>query len=209
VDDGSTDATRSLLEQIRAQRPETIVVAYDDNAGKAEAVRRGIVRALEAHVPFVGYWDADLATPLDEIPRFVGVLRRRPLARCVMGARVQLLGRRIRRHAWRHYAGRLFAMAASLTLNLPVYDTQCGAKLLRATRELDAAVSTPFLTSWIFDVELIARLRAGYRADGRHWNDVFYELPLRRWDDVQGSKLRIKHLVRVVLDLQRIWNTYR
>jgi dolichyl-phosphate beta-glucosyltransferase len=209
VDDGSQDRTRAVLEEIRAQRPDTIVVAYDDNAGKAEAVRRGLIRALETPVDFVGYWDADLATPLDEVPRFVDVLQRRPLVGCVIGARVQLLGRHIHRHPWRHYLGRVFAMAASITLDLPVYDTQCGAKLLRGSRELAGAVSAPFLTSWIFDVELIARLRDASRSSGVEWNEFFYELPLRRWSDVKGSKLRARDLFRVAFDLRRIWRRYR
>ena len=209
VDDGSRDRTRAVLEEIRTQRPDTVVVAYDDNAGKAEAVRRGLVRALESPVDFIGYWDADLATPLEEVPRFVDVLQRRPLVGCVLGARVQLLGRHIRRHQWRHYLGRVFAMAASVTLDLPVYDTQCGAKMLRGSRELAAAVSTPFLSSWIFDVELVARLRDASRSSGIHWNDFFYELPLRRWTDVEGSKLRPRDLFRVALDLRRIWIRYR
>ena len=208
VDDGSSDATRIVLERIRAQRPDTTVVAYDANAGKAEAVRRGAVRALEMRVDFVGYWDADLATPLEEVPRFVDVLRRRPLVACVLGARVQLLGRTIRRSPWRHYFGRLFAAAASITLNMPVYDTQCGAKLLRATPEVTEAFASEFLSSWVFDVELIARLREAYGRSGGEWRDVFYELPLRRWVDVKGSKLRLRDFVRVAFDLRRIWKAH-
>ena len=72
VDDGSTDDTPLVLERLRQQHPRQVcTLRLSANVGKAEAVRRGIGVALRRQPAVVGYWDADLATPLDTIPRFV------------------------------------------------------------------------------------------------------------------------------------------
>ena len=128
------------------------------NAGKAEAVRAGVLRALELEPDSAGYWDADLATPLDAIPHFLRVFEERPQIELVMGARVHLLGRHIERNPLRHYLGRVAATLIALTLKLRVYDTQCGAKLFRTTPVMREVFAAPFASSWAFDVEVLARL---------------------------------------------------
>ena len=81
----------------------------------------------------LGYFDADLATPPGELLRMLDLLERRPDLSFVLASRVALLGRRITRRARRHYLGRVFATFASIFLQIPVYDTQCGAKVFRAS----------------------------------------------------------------------------
>ena len=161
VDDGSTDGTAAALRALAARAADRIdVLALAENRGKAEAVRLGLLRALDGGATVVGYVDADLATPVEEISRLLAELAGRPEVAVVMGARVKLLGTRIERHQWRHYLGRLFATVASLLLALPVYDTQCGAKFFRAGDRLRESLATAFRTRWAFDVELIGRLLA-------------------------------------------------
>jgi glycosyltransferase involved in cell wall biosynthesis len=210
VDDGSTDATRERLRALEKAAPERVrVLALDANQGKAEAVRRGMLEALAGEPSHAGYWDADLATPLEVILDFRRVLDSDPALEIVMGARVRLLGRRIRRQAGRHYLGRVSATVIALALGLPVYDTQCGAKLFRNGPRLRALFAEPFLGGWIFDVELIARRMAQEREPGcPATRSVLYEYPLTQWIDVADSKLRPGAYLRAALDLVRIRRRY-
>ena len=120
----------------------------------------------------------------------------------VFGARVQLLGRSIERQAHRHYLGRIFATAVSLVLDLRVYDTQCGAKLFRVSPELRALFAEPFVSRWIFDVEIIARLINTRRElDLPPVEQAIYEYPLQQWRDVSGSKLTCAAYLKAMGDL--------
>lgn len=210
VDDGSTDETRSVLEKVCSSlgpaRAEMVVLGR--NRGKAEAVRRGAIAAFEHDPEAVGYWDADLSTPLGELEGMMRVLEGRPDTIAVMGSRVRLMGRRIERRPGRHYMGRVFATGAALVLGFPVYDTQCGAKLFRAVPEVRAALTEPFLTRWAFDLEVLARLRRVFGPDPGA-TSVIVEHPLSRWEDVGGSKVRARDTVEIALALWRIHRRYR
>jgi dolichyl-phosphate beta-glucosyltransferase len=202
VDDGSSDDTAARLEALSARAPARIaVMSLDQNRGKAEAVRRGMQEALARGAEIVGYLDADLATPPREARRLVELMLGSPGMQVLLASRVSLLGRDIQRRPLRHYAGRVFASAASLLLGLRVYDTQCGAKLFRRTPQLEAALGEPFLSRWIFDVELIGRLLAGAPGVPPLPIEGIIEEPLLAWRDVPGSKLRPHHLATVSRDL--------
>jgi glycosyltransferase involved in cell wall biosynthesis len=204
VDDGSRDGTRALLEDLREALPALIdVLALPRNQGKAEAVRQGMLRALNQGAMIVGFADADLSTPADELERIVRAAQNHE-ARVVLGARVALLGSQISRTQVRHYLGRLFATAASSLLRLSVYDTQCGAKVFASPDELRAALREPFLSRWAFDVELLGRLVIGAPGVAPIAEEELLEVPLRKWRDVRGSKLSAWHMARAASDLLRI-----
>jgi glycosyltransferase involved in cell wall biosynthesis len=217
VDDGSTDNTFGILQEIqRGGSGRVHSLRLNRNRGKAEAIRQGVLSTFETGTEsgtegstesgpapeFLGYWDADLSTPLNALPLFLEAFEENPDCRLVMGSRVKLLGRNIVRKPFRHYAGRVMATVASLALDLPVYDTQCGAKLFRIDPSLKDAFERPFSDPWIFDVELLARLRAlwGSEAESR-----IIELPLPSWEHVGGSKVRMWDGVRALWGLAFIW----
>jgi dolichyl-phosphate beta-glucosyltransferase len=208
VDDGSTDDTLDVVRGLANRDPRHFeVFSLPRNVGKAEAVRLGVLRALERRPEIVGFWDADLATPLRSVSHFRAVLAERTDLLMVIGSRVRLLGRAIDRRGLRHLLGRLFAIAASNVLGVAVYDTQCGAKLFRAGPATAALFDRSFCARWVFDVELLARLTR-QPAGALAAKDLIYEVPLAEWRDVPGSKLRPRDFARAVLDLARIWWRY-
>lgn len=207
VNDGSRDGTLRLIESLRAADPARFSVLHlEKNRGKAEAVRLGILAALDRTPDFVGFWDADLATPLAELQDFLDVFASRPEIDMVFAARVRLLGRSISRNPRRHYVGRVGATLISSSLGLAVYDTQCGAKLFRASDPMRAIFGEPFLSRWIFDVEIIARFvrQRGRDAAAR----AIYELPIKAWHDVKGSKVKSTDFIRALRDLWKIHRAY-
>jgi len=210
LNDGSTDGTLGVLERLHAVDSTRFrFVHLSRNSGKAEAVRRGILVALDESPDYVGFWDADLATPLDEIPHFCRVLDEHPMLGMVIGSRLRLLGHQIDRRPLRQALGRLFANMAGILLGVGIYDTQCGAKLFRANQTCAALFAEPFRARWIFDVEMFARLVAASRQfGGPGLEHLVYEYPLDRWRDVAGSKLRPHDFVWSLAELVRIYWTY-
>ncbi len=210
VNDGSTDRTADVLRAFAARFPSVVAALnLPKNVGKAEAVRAGMNAALDGGAAITGFWDADLATPFEELDRFLAILNERERVSVVFGSRVQLLGREIARSPLRHYLGRVFATAASLALGLPVYDTQCGAKLFRVVPETRELFAEPFLSRWIFDVEILARLvRRRIATSGPAVTQSVYEMPLNSWCDVRGSKVKPFDFVRAAAELVRIRRRY-
>jgi dolichyl-phosphate beta-glucosyltransferase len=200
VDDGSTDETPRMLANAARLHPDALkVLTLTQNRGKGEAVRHGLREAIASRAEVVAYYDADLSTPIREMARLIRVLDDCPELQAVLGARVALLGHEIRRSAWRHYLGRVFATASSAVLGLPVYDTQCGAKVFRVGPALDRALADPFSSRWAFDVELLGRLRLAAVE-----REAFREVPLRAWRDVAGSKLGPMAALAAATDLVRV-----
>jgi dolichyl-phosphate beta-glucosyltransferase len=118
-----------------------------------------------------------------------------------------LLGREIDRSVLRHYLGRVFATVASLILRLPVYDTQCGAKLFRVTPTTVSLFATPFCSRWTFDVEIIARHIQKVGSVTTAATQII-EFPLYIWKDVAGSKVKPRHFFIAFFDLCRIYLRY-
>lgn len=203
VDDGSKDQTLALLQEFKKQNQKQIeVLALAKNSGKAEAVRLGMKKAYQDQFDLIGYWDADLATPLEDAILFAKKLSENLQLLGIFGSRVLKLGTPIQRKTSRHYLGRIFATCVSFLTQLPVYDSQCGAKLFRSSI-CPQITDSPYISRWFFDVEILMRLKK--TSDP---SVCCFEHPVTKWIDVDGSKLKLKDFIRVPLELLKIRRHY-
>jgi dolichyl-phosphate beta-glucosyltransferase len=189
VDDGSTDATASIVQA----RPEpNLRLLRVPHAGKGAAVRAGM---LASEGDLVVFADADMATPPGELTKLVAALATADVA---LGSRIQPDGSDMRasQPRYRRALGGVFHLLASIWVVGSVKDTQAGFKGF--TREAAHDVfALQKITSIVFDVEVIhlAR-RRGYK---------LALVPIR-WEDVRGSRMRpgARLALRVAWDLFRI-----
>jgi len=205
VNDGSTDKTLDLLNELFKKYPKQVeVLNLNKNVGKAEAIRLGIQKTLSiSNAKFCGFLDADLSTSLNEFKRLFDCFDVE--TQFAFGSRFQRLDSNIKRSLYRHYLGRVFATFASIILKLKIYDTQCGAKCFRKeTAEL--IFNKPFKSQWIFDVELFFRLKEVYKNDSIQI--VSKEVALNEWIEVKGSRIKFLDFLKVPFDLIRLYLHY-
>jgi dolichyl-phosphate beta-glucosyltransferase len=202
VDDGSSDGTAALLRRLESQGSNLRCLVLPRNGGKAEAIRQGLLQAPSSK--WYAYLDADFAASPRELERIYERYKDSDYL-FVLGSRLSRLGARIERTYLRHYLGRVAATCISLLLKLPTYDTQCGLKVIHGSL-IDKLLGAPFLSRWLFDVELLARCRNHLGLESVLRRVI--EEPLSEWQERSGSKLRPRDFVRFPLDLWRIHRRY-
>ncbi|HNW97944.1 MAG TPA: glycosyltransferase family 2 protein [Bacteroidales bacterium] len=208
VNDGSSDNTQEVIDSLAKKNPEKIFsYKLEKNSGKAEAVRQGFIYAIEnINSDYFSYLDADLATPLIEIKRLHSIINKNPNWQLIFGSRFKRLGVTINRKIYRHYLGRVIATFISMILKLPIYDTQCGAKIF--SKELASSLfQLEFISRWLFDVEIFARI---IKQKGREAiYNIAFEEPLQEWVEVSGSKINFLDMIKIPIELIRIKFKYK
>lgn len=207
INDGSTDRTLTVLNDLKSNNGDRIfVIDILKNEGKAQAVRHGMLQILNREdFEYIGFWDADLSAPLEELNSLISAFAANKKIKLAIGSRVKRLGANISRKPFRHLMGRIFSTISGLILKLPVYDSQCGAKLF--TRDIIGLIfEKPFTTNWLFDVEILARVRNKYGM--KETLGIITEIPLKDWKDVGGSKIKLKHFFKVPFQLLQIHKIY-
>lgn len=201
VNDGSTDATGIVLQRLKTDLQNRVqVITLPTNKGKGEAVRRGMLAALQHNFGYTGYLDADLSTPPEEYYRIYqeGLQKQ---ADIILASRIKKIDSRIQRSAVRHITGRMIATLIDFKFRLGYYDTQCGAKIFK-TPVLENIISKGFHTKWFFDVEIFLRIRNGnpaYKA---------VEIPTEIWLNKKGSKINLLSFPVVMKELFTLMARY-
>ncbi|NBL65777.1 glycosyltransferase [Flavobacterium sp. NST-5] len=198
VNDGSTDQTLPILQNISSQNPERcFVISLEKNRGKANAVFQAVQQILAKQYRFIGYFDADFSTPITQFELLLEQIKK-PEIQLAFASRILTLNSGIERKSYRHFFGRIITTIINFKHQLDIYDTQCGAKIFNQNTAR-IAFEKPFKTKWLFDVEIFIRLK-------RH-NLLHHaiEVPIQNWKDVSGSKLGLKNVFGIAREIFLIW----
>lgn len=181
VDDGSKDNTAEVGKKVCAEFPElkTKIIRYEQNRGKGFAVKTGL---LEAEGDVALFSDADLSTPIEELPKLVKPIQdgeydvafgSRALDRSLIGTH----------QPWtREQSGKIFNLMVRTLTGLPFWDTQCGFKAFNM-QKFRPLLELMLVDRFGFDVEfLYVAYFKGLRLQ---------EIPVR-WNDAEGSKLSFR-----------------
>jgi SAM-dependent methyltransferase len=126
VDDGSTDGTRAAVIAAMEEDPRIRLIAYDENHGKANAVRAGFDNARNDVLMIL---DADMAVAPEDLPKFLEPLEN-GTAEFVNGTRL-VYPREGRAMPMANFLGnKAFCFLVSWVLRQRVSDTLCGTKAL-------------------------------------------------------------------------------
>ncbi|MGH9445778.1 MAG: dolichyl-phosphate beta-glucosyltransferase [Terriglobia bacterium] len=178
VDDGSQDATRSILRDAASRWQEMRVLGNPRNRGKGFSVRQGV---LASQGRFVLFTDADLSAPIEESDKLLALIESTG-ADAVIGSRA--LDRKqigIHQNRLREWGGIFFNFWVRLFTRLEIHDTQCGLKLFRSSTTR-SAFEAQRVTGFGFDPEVLFLIE---RSGGR-----IVETPVR-WDNDPATKVRL------------------
>lgn len=208
VNDGSRDNTLELLYDFQKEQEERVSV-YDmpKNCGKAEAVRSGI-NYLNTHHRFdnMGFMDADLSTSFEEYGNLVSQLRSSAEhVQMVFGSRKGEESGEIDRSFFRKAMSSMVGGMIRLLLQLPIKDTQCGAKVF-SSEAVQYCFNRPFVSRWLFDVEIFIRMKNRYSR--KYVMHKLMEIPLKKWVAVGDSKVTMQESMKIPAQLAKIASTY-
>jgi glycosyltransferase involved in cell wall biosynthesis len=200
VDDCSTDSTGDYLDSI-SRSMGVHVIRHTRNQGKGEAIRSGFNYCMSENDNdngLVALLDADGAFTADEVNRILKICKEKILDGTydsIWTSRVKMAGRTIDRNKFRHLSGRIIStILGTADATLP-YDTQSGFKIFKITDNLAKAMNAPFLTHWLFDIELLLRLkRLGKEFKVR-------EEALEEWHEIGNSTIKPRNYLQIVKEV--------
>ena len=206
VNDASSDTTHLHLEALKNKfTPQISILNNEKNMGKAASVRVGVLYCDQENIaPVFAYLDADLATSLEECYSFLIPIKEHKLF--VFASRILKIGAVVERKFSRFLFGRIIATFISNILDVKVYDTQCGCKVFKAELS-EMLFKKPFISKWLFDVELFSRLLCYYGKEKAL--KIMDEIPVKRWVDKGESKVRLSYFFRLWYDLYLIRKAHR
>lgn len=186
VNDGSQDATASVLNELANTEPKLRVIHHPSNRGYGGALQSGFLHATK---DLVFYTDGDGQYDVDELARLLPLLSEN--VDVVNGYKIKRVDdqRRV-------VLGGIYRLLARTLFRLPIRDVDCDFRLLRR-----AAIQSIELhsTSGCICTEMVYKLHAaGYR---------FAETPVRHYARLHGQSqfFTLRRVARTASDFFKLW----
>jgi len=196
VNDGSTDKTLDIAEEVKSKIANLIIINNKKNQGKGFVVRQGLLNAKGEYRLFL---DADNSASIEEIEKFFPYIKQG--YDIVIGSRAIKGANIISAQPWqRKFLGNSYRLMVKFFAGLwDFYDTQCGFKIF-SSKSVNDIFPKCKINGWSFDVEvLILAKKLGYSAK---------EVPIN-WSDSPGTKVKLKGMIKAVFDLLKMrWYTW-
>ncbi len=206
LDDGSTDGTLKILNNLAHQSANISVYHSDQNMGKGHIIREAILNFPDIqNYKYIAYFDADLSTPLEFVFRLEDEMEKSPDIVFAMGSREPTTDNNLQVRKHRQWIGRQVAGKINSIIGYPFYDTQCGAKLIRRESAIEL-FRDPFLSAWLFDMELLLRIKNTDGTDS--WTEQVLEIPVDEWNHVDGSKISYGYFPKMLKEMKKISKLY-
>ena len=177
VNDGSQDGTTARVTHCMEEWKSLLLIENSENCGKGFSVKKGILHASGKVVLFT---DADLSTPVEEIPKLIEPIFRNE-SDLTFGSRAldrSLIG--VHQSKAREFSGRIFNWLVQILIGLPFKDTQCGFKAFRH-QAIIPFIGQQRISGFGFDPEILFLAKInGLRLQ---------EIPIR-WSHHEGTKVR-------------------
>lgn len=192
VDDGSTDKTFEIANRYDLVKP----IKLEKNSGKGAAVREGMLNASGEYVIFS---DADLSTPIEEIPKLMKYLTS-GIDVCVGSRALDSSLIKLHQPFYREFMGKTFNKIVQLLVVKGISDTQCGFKGFT-----QSAVKKIFpnqkINGFGFDVEII------YIAKKNGLKII--ETPVVWYNDNRSKVDPIKDSVKMLMEIIEIRSLHK
>lgn len=197
VNDGSKDNTKETvndwIENKSKNKKSFKLIGYENNKGKGYAVKEGILNSTSSDL--ILYTDADGAAPIKEVEKLIYWIEKEGFDIAVGSRVLKDKDSKIEMSFKRRFVGRIFHTILKTLGLAPVYDTQCGFKLFKASEgKLLAKHQKCF--GFSFDIEyLYLAKKLGYKVK---------EVPIN-WHHVEGSKVSvIRDSIKMFLEVIKI-----
>ena len=196
VMDGCNDQTPNIVKQFSNDHKGIKVLEFPRHLGKGGAILESLpfVRG-----DFIGYVDADGSSKAKDFIKLVTCIESEGWDG-VIGSR-WLDGAEIakKQPLFRKFLSRGLNVLVKMLFKLKFKDTQCGAKVFKRTL-IEACLPYIDTTGFTFDINLLyVATKKGFKIK---------EVPLR-WEDMAGSKVGFGNVLRMFLDICRVWLKYR